>query len=144
MGYTDSNTAKHSKHLKLAWILTQNLVSVRVPSTQETFQNYTVHAFLRTNLFQTYSVIKLTISQIHVYNPHDIKPRCATEAFHTTCAVRHVEDCEGWWLSGCSGSEAKHWRLKPEVSWVRLPATAGLFTFLYFRFITSKFIYFQR
>ena len=34
-------------------------------------------------------------------------------------------------------------RLKPEVSWVQLPATAGFFTFLYFRFITSKFIYFQ-
>ena len=28
-------------------------------------------------------------------------------------------------------------RLKPEVSWVQLPATAGFFTFLYFRFITS-------
>ena len=34
-----------------------------------------------------------------------------------------------------------HWRLKPEVSWVRLPVTAGFFTFLYFRLITSKFIY---
>ena len=31
-------------------------------------------------------------------------------------------------------------RLKPEESWVRLPATAGFFTFLYFRLITSKFI----
>ena len=68
---------------------------------------------------------------------------CATEAFSTTCAV-HIEDCGGWWLSGCCGSVAEHWRLKPEVSWVRLPATAGFFTFLYFRLITSKFIYFQR
>ena len=58
----------------------------------------------------------------------------------STCAV-HIEDCEGWWLSGCCGSVAEHWRLKPEVSWVRLPATAGFFTFLYFRVITSKFIY---
>ena len=41
------------------------------------------------------------------------------------------------WLS------AGHWRLKPEVSWVWLPVTAGLFTFLYFHLITSKFIYFQ-
>ena len=65
--------------------------------------------------------------------------RCATGAFSTTCAV-HIEDCEGWWLSGCCGSVAEHWRLKPE----RLPATAGFFTFLYFRLITSKFIYFQR
>ena len=29
-------------------------------------------------------------------------------------------------------------------AWVRLPVTAGLFTFLYFHLITSKFIYFQR
>ena len=38
--------------------------------------------------------------------------------------------CEGWWLSSCCGSVAKHWRLKPEVSWVQLLATAGFFTFL--------------
>ena len=42
--------------------------------------------------------------------------------------------CEGWRLSGCCGSVAEHWQLKPEVSWVW--ATAGLFTcclkFLYF------------
>ena len=35
----------------------------------------------------------------------------------------------GWWLSGCRGSVAEHWRLKPKVSWVRLPAAAGLFHF---------------
>ena len=69
--------------------------------------------------------------------------RCATETFSPTCAV-HIEDCGGWWLSSCCGSVAEHWRLKPEVSWVRLPATAGFFTFLYLRLITSKFIYFQR
>ena len=46
---------------------------------------------------------------------------------------------EGWWLSGCRGSVAEHWRLKPEVSRVRLPAAAGFFTFLYFHLITSKF-----
>ena len=34
---------------------------------------------------------------------------------------------------------AEHWRLKPEVSWVRLLATAGFFTCLYFCLITSKF-----
>ena len=59
--------------------------------------------------------------------------RCATEAFSTTCAV-HIEDSEGWWLSGCRGSVAEHWWLKPEASWVRLSATAGLF---YFHRITS-------
>ena len=31
----------------------------------------------------------------------------------------YIEDCEGWWLSGCRGSVAKYWRLKPKVSWVR-------------------------
>ena len=29
----------------------------------------------------------------------------------------HIEDCEGWWLSGCHGSVAEHWWLKPGVSW---------------------------
>ena len=43
----------------------------------------------------------------------------------------HMEDCEGWWLSGCCSSVAEHWRLKPEVFWVRLLAAAGLFTFLH-------------
>ena len=33
---------------------------------------------------------------------------------------------------------AEHWRLKPELSWVRLGMTAG---FLYFHLITSKFAY---
>ena len=34
----------------------------------------------------------------------------------------HIQDCEGWWLSGCRGSVAQHWWLKPEVPRVRLPA----------------------
>ena len=65
-----------------------------------------------------------------------------TSGSHSVCAS--IEDCEGWWLSGCCGSVAEHWRLKPEVSWVQLPVTAGFFTFLYFHLTTSKFIYFQR
>jgi len=36
---------------------------------------------------------------------------------------------------------ADHWWLKPEVSWVWLLAPAGLFTFLYFCLITSKYTY---
>ena len=60
---------------------------------------------------------------------------------YSTCAV-HIEDCEGWWLSGCCGSVAEHWRLKSEVSWVRLPVTGKFFTFLYFHLITPKFIYY--
>ena len=55
-----------------------------------------------------------------------VAARCATEAF--TCAV-HIEECEGWWLSGCRGSVAKHWQLKPEVSWVQLTAKTRLKSF---------------
>ena len=61
--------------------------------------------------------------------------RCVTEAFSTTCAV-HIEDCEGWWLSSCHGSVAEPWHLKPEMSWVQLLATDGLFIFVYFHLIT--------
>ena len=28
----------------------------------------------------------------------------------------NIEDCEGWWSSGCRGSVTEHWRLKPEVA----------------------------
>ena len=70
--------------------------------------------------------------------------RCVTETFSTTCAV-HVKQCEDWRLYGFRGSVADHWRLKPEMSWVRFwfSTTAGLFTFLYFLLITSEFINFQ-
>ena len=34
--------------------------------------------------------------------------------FSPTCAV-HVEDCGGWWLSGCRSSVAEHWLHKPGV-----------------------------
>ena len=39
----------------------------------------------------------------------------------------YIEDCVGWWLSGCCGLEAEHRRLKLEVSWVRLTAIAVFF-----------------
>ena len=73
-----------------------------------------------------------------------------------TCSLRHVwphagnkgyeakveEHCERIVRAGGSlATQAEHWRLKPEVSWVQLPSTAGLFTFLYLRLITSKFLY---
>ena len=45
------------------------------------------------------------------------------------CYEAKIEDCEGWWSSGCHGSVAEHWRLKPEVSWVRLLPTASFFHF---------------
>ena len=40
--------------------------------------------------------------------------RCVTEAFSTICAV-HIEECGGWWLSGCRSSVAEHWQLKTDV-----------------------------
>ena len=60
--------------------------------------------------------------------------------FSPTCAV-HIEDCGGWWLSSCRSSVAEHCRLKPEVSWVQFPVFAGFSTFLYFRLITSKYLF---
>ena len=47
---------------------------------------------------------------------------------HLAAAV-HIEDRGGWWLYGRCGSVTENWRLKPEVSWVRLPASASLFYF---------------
>ena len=105
-----------------------------------------IHSFIT---FSTYEMILFSI--LHIWQPLSMcrqnsvrgQPENPTEAFSTICAV-YIEDCEGWWSSGCCGSVAEPWRLKPEVSCVRLLATAGFFTFLYFRHITSKFIYFQR
>ena len=70
-----------------------------------------------------------------------VAARCATGIQYHLCSIHRR--LWGWWSSGCCGSVAERWRLKPEVSWVQLPVTAGFFTFLYFRLITSKFIYFQ-
>ena len=53
----------------------------------------------------------------------------------------HIEDCEGWWLSGCCGSVAEHWWLKPELFWVWLLAAVSLFTITCFYHITSEFIF---
>ena len=63
-----------------------------------------------------------------------IKPRidCATRTVQYSLVAVHIEDCEGWWLSSCCGSVAGHWQLKPEVSWLRLLAAAGLLHFLLF------------
>ena len=32
--------------------------------------------------------------------------------FSPTCSA-HIENCEGWWLSGCHSSVAEHWLHKP-------------------------------
>ena len=53
----------------------------------------------------------------------------------------HLEDCEGWWLSGCCCSVADQILVVQARS--VLGSTPCLFIFLYFHFITSKFLYFQ-
>ena len=78
--------------------------------------------------------------------PDDCKPSqysiCTAQVVLNAPVTRvHVEDCESWWSSGCHGSVAEYWQLKPGMSWVWLLATASLFTFLYFCLIASKFIY---
>ena len=55
-----------------------------------------------------------------------------------------IHNCEGWWLSSCHDSMAEHWRLKPEVFWVQLPATAGFVTFLYFHLINSFIVAYMK
>ena len=62
--------------------------------------------------------------------------RCVTGGCSPTCAV-HIENCEGWWLSGRRSSVVEHWWLKPELSWVQLPAAAGLLYFCFITFISS-------
>ena len=47
---------------------------------------------------------------------------------------------EAFQLSACPSSVVEHWRLKPEMSWVRFPATASL----YFHLNTYKLSLFQR
>ena len=66
-----------------------------------------------------------------------VATRCATKTFSTTCAVHIVR------VGGCLDVVAQ-WQStggSSQVSWVWLPVAAGLFTFLYFCLITSKFIY---
>ena len=41
-------------------------------------------------------------------------PSVRLRHFSPTCAV-HIEDCEGWWLSGCRSSVAERLWLKPGV-----------------------------
>ena len=57
--------------------------------------------------------------------------------FSPTCAV-HIEDCGGWWLSGCRSSVAEHWLHKPGVL-SSIPGDCRPFTLLYFHLGTSKF-----
>ena len=99
----------------------------------------------RTPLAWAGSALPLSHNSQATINPHNLLyalhaewlPGVWVRAFSTTCAV-HIEYCEGCWSSSCRGSVAEHWQLKPEVSWVQLPAAAGLFTFLYFHLIASN------
>ena len=48
---------------------------------------------------------------------------------HWESNLGHIEDCEGWWLSGCCGSVAEHRQLKTGVlAW--LPAISLSSTFI--------------
>ena len=78
--------------------------------------------------------------EIKEFEDCEAKIEESEKAGSTTCTV-HIEDCEGWWLSGCRGSVAEHWRLKPEVSQVRLTAAAALFYFPLFSPHNFKLIY---
>ena len=65
---------------------------------------------------------------------HCVAAGCAAEAFQShLCRIVGAGGCPvviaQWQSTGCTS----------QVSWVRFPATAGLFTFLYFCLITSKF-----
>ena len=63
--------------------------------------------------------------------------------FRTTCAV-HIENCEGWWLSGCCGSVAEHCLHKPGVLG-SIPGNCRPFHFALFSHQNSyKTLYFQR
>ena len=48
------------------------------------------------------------------------------------------EDWEGWWLSAWHGSVAGYWRLKTEVSWVRLPVPFQLPDYNIYNFFISS------
>ena len=73
-------------------------------------------------------------------NDYEVKIEESEKAGSTTCTV-YIEDCEGLWMSGCRGSVAEHWRLKPEVSQVRLTAAAAFFHFPLFSPHNFKFNY---
>ena len=45
---------------------------------------------------------------------HELRQVLQLRHFSPTCAV-HIEDCGGWWLSGCRSSVAEHWPHKPGV-----------------------------
>ena len=104
----------------------------------------------RTPLAWAASSLPLSHDSWTTTNPHNCGWQVATEAFSTTCAVHignhgcqvateafsticavHIEDCEGWWLSGCRGSVAEHWQLKPGTLGLT-PGDCWLFHFLLF------------
>ena len=65
----------------------------------------------------------------------------ATEAFSTTCTV-HIEDCDGWWLSGCHGSVESTGGSSQRCPNCD-PCNCGRFHFLSFCLITPNLHYFE-
>ena len=69
-----------------------------------------------------------------------VAARCATEAFQSHLCSTY----RGLWGAGGCPVVVAQWQstgCTSQVSWVRFPAAAGLFTFLYLRLITSKFLF---
>ena len=67
-------------------------------------------------------------------------PGVATEAFQSHLCSTY----RGLWGAGGCPVVVAQWQstgCTSQVSWVRFPAAAGLFTFLYFRLITSKLLF---
>ena len=73
-------------------------------------------------------------SSMHLYHDVHIDVSCCKpHRLQYPCTLNGVS----YEWSSCHGSVEDHWWLKPEVSWVQLPA----FTFLHFHLITSKCLY---
>ena len=59
------------------------------------------------------------------------------ETFSTTCAV-HIENYEGWWLSGYQSLVAEHWQFKPPRVLSSISGNCCSFCFPLYCLIASK------
>ena len=64
-------------------------------------------------------------------------PSVRLRHFSPTCAVLHIEDCGGWWLSSCRSSVSEHWLHKLGV----LDSIPGGYQFPLFHLKTSNSLY---
>ena len=109
--------------------------SLSTPTQQSQIRTFSLMTALSGKVWHGYEALLLNIE------PQDHSKAGTSQRTCTEPKLRYLnEDCEGWSLFGCHGSVTEHWLQK--VSWVRLPVTAGLFTFLYLHLITSTFVNF--